>query len=77
VATEAKQGAQGEGSGSVGEALLEERRAAVVPELLELREDAGRVFFRADGGGLRRRNANSALSSMIHSTVSPRENSMA
>jgi hypothetical protein len=77
VATEAKQGTQGEGSGSVGEALLEERRAAVVPELLELREDAGRVFFRAEGGGLRRRNANSALSSMIHSTVSPRENSMA
>lgn len=77
MATEAKQRTQGEGLGAVGDALLVEGWGDFVPELEELREDASRVFFKAEGGGCRRRKASSALSSMIHSTVSPRENSMA
>jgi hypothetical protein len=77
VAAEAKQAAQGEGLRAVGEALLGEGRGTVSPELAEGGEDAGRVFFKADGGGWRRRRASRLLSSTDHSTVSPRENSMA
>jgi hypothetical protein len=77
VTTEAKQRTQGEGLRVFGDALLVEGRLASVPELLEVGEDTGGVFFKAEGGGLSRRSARSALSSMIHSTVSPRENSIA
>lgn len=77
VSAEAKQGTQGERLGAVGETLLVEAGAAVAPEFFELGEDTGRVFFKAGGGASRRRRASRALSSTIHSTVSPRENSMA
>jgi len=59
------------------DAALLEAGEAFVPELLEAGEEAGRVFFKAAGGGASRRSASSALSSTIHSTVSPRENSIA
>lgn len=36
-----------------------------------------RRFFKAEGGGASRRKASIALSSTIHSTDSPRENSIA
>jgi hypothetical protein len=61
----------------LADALLVEGGEALLPELLELEENAGRVFFKTGRGGCRRRSASSALSSTIHSTVSPRENSMA
>jgi hypothetical protein len=77
VAAETEQTAQGEGLGAVGEALLGEVGEALGPELLEGGEDAGRVFFRREAGGLRRRRASRLLSSMDHSTVSPREKSIA
>jgi len=77
MASETEQGTQREGLRAVGDAALLEGGDAFVPELLELGEDAGRVFFRAGGGASRRRSARSALSSTIHSTVSPLENSMA
>ena len=77
MTTETEQRTQGEVLRTVGDAVLVEVGEALVPELLELGEDTDGVFFRAEGGGSRRRSARSALSSMIHSTVSPRENSMA
>ena len=77
VTSQAKQAAQGEGLRAFGDALLVEGGEAFSPELLDAGEDAGRVFFRSEGGGLRRRRASRLLSSMDHSTVSPREKSMA
>jgi hypothetical protein len=77
VTAEAKQRTQREGLRAVGEAGLLEGWAALGEELLEVGEDTNGVFFRAEGGGLRRRRARRALSSISHSTVSPRENSMA
>jgi len=77
VAAEAEQGTQGEGLGALGEAELGEGGEGLLPECLEGGEDAGRVFFRAEAGGFSRRRANKLLSSTIHSTVSPRVNSMA
>ena len=66
-----------EGLGVRGEAALVEAGEALAPELFELGEDAGRVFFSTAGGVEARRRASSPLSSTNHSTVSPRENSMA
>ena len=77
MASESKQRTQREGFGACGDAWLSEGGSALLPELLELREDADRVFFRAEGGVSRRRRARRDLSSTIHSTVSPFENSMA
>jgi hypothetical protein len=77
MTTETQQTAQGEGLGAVGETSLGERWGAFSPELAEGGEDAGRVFFKAEGGGLRRRSASRLLSSTDHSTVSPREKSIA
>ena len=77
VASEAEQRTQREGLRAVGDAALVEGRDALVPELLELGEETGRVFFKVGGGASSRRSASNALSSTIHSTVSPRENSMA
>lgn len=51
VASEAKEGAQGEGLRAVGEAALVEGGETLVPELGELGEDASGVFFKARGGG--------------------------
>ena len=77
VASETEQRTQRERLRAVGDALLVEGGGALFPESLELREDTGGVFFRTGGGASRRRSARRALSSMIHSTVSPLENSMA
>ena len=77
VASEAEQRTQREGLRAVGDAALVEGRDALVPELLELGEETGRVFFKVGDGASSRRSASNALSSTIHSTVSPRENSMA
>ena len=77
MASEAKHGTQREGLGAVGDAALGEVGEALAPELLKLREDTGRVFFRTVGGAWGRRSASRVLSSTSHSTVSPRENSMA
>ena len=77
VASETEKSAQREGLRAFGNAELAEGGEASVPELLELGEDAGRVCFRVGGGAPGRRSARSVLSSMSHSTVSPRENSMA
>ena len=70
MASEAEQTAQREGLGAFGDALLGEGWEALVPELLDGGEEAGRVFFKREGGGLRRRRASKLLSSMDHSTVS-------
>jgi len=77
VAAQAKQTAQDEGLGAVGEALLGEVWGAFEAELLDGGEDGERFFFRREGGGWRRRRARRLLSSTDHSTVSPREKSMA
>jgi len=77
MASEAEQRTQREGLRALGDAALVEGRGALVPEPLELGEDPGGVFFKAGGGASSRRSASRALSSTIHSTVSPRENSMA
>lgn len=74
---ETKQRTQGKGLGVVGDAPLVEGWLAPAPELLEVGEDTRGVFFKAEGGGASRRSARSALSSTTHSTVSPRENSIA
>jgi hypothetical protein len=44
VTSEAKQPTQREGLHAIGQAALVEGGYALVPELLELREDAGEVF---------------------------------
>jgi hypothetical protein len=77
MASEAEQRTQRERLRAVGDAALVEGGDAFVPEPLELGKDTGRVFFKVGGGASSRRSASSALSSTIHSTVSPRENSMA
>ena len=77
VTSQAEQAAQRESLGALGDALLGEGGEALAPELLDGGEEAGRVFFRTEGGGLRRRRASKLLSSMDHSTVSPRVKSMA
>jgi hypothetical protein len=77
MASQAEQRAQREGLGALGEASLVEAGEALAPELFEMGEDTGRVFFRTEGGGLVRRRARRPLLSTNHSTVSPRENSMA
>src|SRR5512140_2852947 len=77
VATEAEKATQREGFGALGDALLGEGRGAFAPELADGGEEVGRVFFRTEGGGWRRRRASRLLSSMDHSTVSPREKFMA
>ena len=77
VAPQAEQTAQREGLRALGDALLGEGGEAFSPELLEGGEDANGVFFRIEGGGWRRRSASRLLSSMDHSTVSPRVKSMA
>jgi hypothetical protein len=51
MAAEAEQGTQREGFGALGEALLAEGGEALVPELVEVEEDAGGVFFKTEGGG--------------------------
>jgi hypothetical protein len=77
VSSETEQRTQREGLRALGDAALIEGGAALGPELVEGGEETGRVFFKAGAGGASRRNARRALSSTIHSTVSPRENSMA
>ena len=77
VTTQAEQAAQREGFGAFGDPLLAEGGEAFRPEVLEAGEDAGGVFFRTGPGGWRRRRASRVLSSTDHSTVSPREKSMA
>ena len=76
MASQTEQRAQREGLGVRGKAALVEAGEALAPELFELGEDAGRVFFRTEGGGARRRRASRPLFSTNHSTVSPRANSM-
>jgi len=77
VASQTQQGAQREGLGVRGDAALTEAGEGLTPELFEFGEDTGRVFFSTEAGGAARRKANSPLSSTNHSTLSPRENSMA
>jgi len=77
VPPQTEQTAQRERLGAFGDTLLGEGGEALSPELLEGGEDAGRVFFRMEGGGLRRRRASRLLSSIDHSTVSPRAKSKA
>lgn len=77
MTSQTEQGAQGEGLGVRGEAALVEVGGALAPEVFELGEDAGRVFFSSEGGGEGRRKASKPLFSTNHSTVSPRENSRA
>jgi hypothetical protein len=77
MATEAEEATQGEGLSAVGESLLGEGGSALVPEMEEGGEDAGGVFFKGEGGGRMRRRERRLLSSMDHSTISPREKSRA
>ena len=49
--SETEQTAQREGLRAFGDALLGEGGEALSPELLDGGEDAGRVFFRTEGGG--------------------------
>src|ERR1039457_625182 len=77
MTSQTKQRAQRERLGARGKAPLVEAGEALAPELFELGEDAGRVFFSTAGGVEARRSASKLLSSTNHSTVSPRENSMA
>jgi hypothetical protein len=75
--SQTEQGAQRESLGVRGDAALVESGETWAPELFELGEDAGRVFFSTVGGAEGRRRASRLLSSTNHSTVSPREKSMA
>ena len=77
VASEAQQRTQREGLGALVDALLGVEGRAGSPELFEAVEEAGRVFFRTGPGAWGRRRASRLLCSTSHSTVSPRENSMA
>jgi hypothetical protein len=77
VTAETEETAQGEGFGALGDAVLVEAGLAFLPELLEMGEEAGGVFFKGDGGAWRRRSDNRLRSSTDHSTVSPRAKSMA
>jgi hypothetical protein len=76
MASQTEQRAQRESLGVRGEATLVEAGEALAPELFELGEDAGRVFFSTEEGGATRRRASNPLFSTNHSTVSPRANSM-
>jgi len=67
---------QGEVVGAFLDARLDAGGETSLPERVEAVEER-RVFFRTGGGGEGRRRANRLLSSMIHSTVSPRWNSIA
>src|SRR5215204_946541 len=71
-----QQRTQGEELGSLLDARLAVAGGALPPERLELVEE-GRVFFKTGGGGEGLRKASRLLSSTIHSTSSPRANSMA
>jgi hypothetical protein len=51
MAAQTEQTAQREGLGALGDAALLECGEAVLPELLEGGEDAGRVFFSVGAGG--------------------------
>lgn len=75
--SQTEQGTQLEGLGVHGAATLVEARAALAPEMLEMGTDAGRVFSAPEPGVVVRRKASRLLSSMNHSTISPRENSIA
>jgi hypothetical protein len=77
MASPTKQGAQRKGLGVRGDTALTEAGEALRPEWFEFGEDTGGVFFSTEAGGAARRKANSPLSSTNHSTLSPRENSMA
>jgi hypothetical protein len=77
MTSQTEQSAQREGLGVRREATLVEAGSALAPELLEVGEDTGGVFFSRGAGGVVRRKASRLLSSTNHSTISPRENSMA
>jgi hypothetical protein len=77
VTSKAEETAQRERLRAFGDALLGEGWEAFSPELLDGGEDVGGVFFKADAGGLRRRRTSRLLSSIDHSTVSPRMKSIA
>jgi hypothetical protein len=51
VAAETKERTQREDLGAFGDALLGEGGEAFSPELLEGGKEAGRVFFKGEGGG--------------------------
>ena len=76
-ASQTQQRTQREGLRPLVDSLLGAAGLALAPELLEAVEEERRVFFRTGGGAWGRRSASRDLSSMSHSTVSPRENSMA
>jgi hypothetical protein len=76
-ASQAQQRTQREGLRPLVDSLLGAAGLALAPELLEAVEEERRVFFRTGGGAWGRRSASRDLSSMSHSTVSPRANSMA
>ena len=76
--SQTKQGAESESFGSLKCSLLRESGACLLPEFIEGFSQSLRRFFLSDsGGGLSRRRRRWALSRMIHSTISPRWNSMA
>jgi hypothetical protein len=76
-ASQTQQRTQREGLRPLVDSLLGAAGLALAPELLEAVEEERRVFFRTGGGAWGRRRASRDLSSMSHSTVSPRANSMA
>src|SRR5689334_17373621 len=76
MSPQTEQRTQGEELCSLVDALLAGLPGALPPERLELLEE-GRVFFKTGGGEKGRRKANRLLSSTIHSTSSPRVNSIA
>lgn len=51
MAAETEETAQREDFGALGDALLGEGGEAFSPELAKGGEDAGRVFFKTEGGG--------------------------
>jgi len=78
VPPQAKKGAEGQPSGAFPGSILGEGGPGLLPEFVQsVHQGSCRFFLRAEGGGSRRRRTNWALSSMSHSTVSPRWNSMA
>ena len=77
MTTKAEQTAQRKCLGAFGDTLLAEGGEALLPEVLEGGEAVFGVFFKTGGGGLSLRRARRLLSSMDHSTVSPRVKSMA
>jgi hypothetical protein len=73
----ANQGAQGQDARTLKGAFLGKSATSLVEEPVELGGYSSRFFFEAEGGVFNLRKTRLALSSMIHSTVSPRSNSMA